>query len=237
LLGTPSVANNAASLTASFSLGTHSLVAAYAGDSNVSGSSGALSQIVTPAASNTVLVASVNPAFVEQPVTFTILVTPRFSGTPTGKVSLYKGKVFVANLALNNGQAAYTMDFDAGSFNLTAAYAGDSNFLPSSSAPLKEVVKKVPTAVSLVSSANPAPPGQAVTFTATVSSVEGAPPDGELVTLKDGSVTIGSGPLLAGQATFTTSSLPTGRHLIKAYYSGDSNFVAGKSSTLTEKIQ
>jgi hypothetical protein len=51
----------------------------------------------------TVLVSSLNPAYVGQPVTFTISVVPSFSGTPTGTAILYKGSTKFATLALSNG--------------------------------------------------------------------------------------------------------------------------------------
>lgn len=85
-------------------LGSHPLSASYSGDANVNGSnSAALVQVVNRAPTTTVLVSSLNPAYVGQPVTFTISVVPSFSGTPTGTAILYKGSTKFATLALSNG--------------------------------------------------------------------------------------------------------------------------------------
>jgi hypothetical protein len=77
-----------------------------------------------------------------------------------------------------------------------------------------------------------------VTFTATVTdSTPGSTgtPTG-IVTFKDGNATIGTGTLVAGVATFSTSSLSLGSHPISAVYSGDLNFTGSASSALTETV-
>jgi Bacterial Ig-like domain (group 3) len=71
-----------------------------------------------------------------------------------------------------------------------------------------------------------------VTFTATVTSMYGVIPDGEVVTFYDGTTQIGSGTTSGKVATFTTSALPVATHTIKATYSGDATF---KSSSGTVK--
>src|SRR5713226_4005739 len=58
----------------------------------------------------------------------------------------------------------------------------------------------------LSSSANPSVFGQSVTFTATVSSAADSAPTGT-VGFSDGGISLGTGTLASGQATFTTSSL------------------------------
>ena len=82
--------------------------------------------------------------------------------------------------------------------------------------------------VGLTSSVNPSSPGQSVTFTATVTPVAPAPgtPSGT-VTFLDGTTTLGTGPVTLdanGQATYTTSSLSPGLHVITASYGGDTSF-------------
>jgi hypothetical protein len=54
------------------------------------------------------------------------------------------------------------------------------------------------TTTTLVSSLNPSVVGQAVTFTATVSSTAGTPPNGETITFKNGSAVLGTAPLNGG---------------------------------------
>ena len=93
----------------------------------------------------------------------------------------------------------------------------------------------VATTVTLSSSPDPSQSGQTVTFTAIVSSSNGAPPDGEPVTFEDGSTKLGTGNLSGGIATFTTSMLTAGTHTITAAYGGDQNF-SSSSASLTQTV-
>ena len=99
----------------------------------------------------------------------------------------------------------------------------------------------VPAAVktTMTSSLNPSTAGQAVTFTATVTSDYGQIPDAEVVTFilpgpNNGTVKV-SVPLVASVASYTTSSLPvtstTGR-TAKAAYLGDVFFHARTGSVM-----
>jgi len=85
-----------------------------------------------------------------------------------------------------------------------------------------------PTTTTLLSSLNPSLVGQAVTFTAKVSSTSGTIPDGELVTFYDGTTALTSVALADETATFTTSSLSAKAHTIKAAYAGDAFFKPSK---------
>ena len=92
------------------------------------------------------------------------------------------------------------------------------------------------TTVTLASSQNPSTFGQAVTFTATVTSSGGGTPTG-MVTFKDGASTLGTGALNgAGVATFTTSTLALGSHPITAVYGGDGSFASSTSATLIQSV-
>jgi len=95
---------------------------------------------------------------------------------------------------------------------------------------------KRPTTTTLTSNPNPSSFGQTVTFTATVTSKVGAPPDGETVTFRKGSKALGTGSLSGGSATFTTSTLPVGSDLITAVYGGDSNFLGSTSKALKQVV-
>jgi hypothetical protein len=92
------------------------------------------------------------------------------------------------------------------------------------------------TTTALVSSLNPSPVGQAITFTATVSSSAGAPPNGEIVTFYNGTAVLGTAPLSGGTASLTTSSLPVGTFTITASYAGDANFAASTSPGLRQVV-
>jgi ELWxxDGT repeat protein len=85
----------------------------------------------------------------------------------------------------------------------------------------------VPRSPAVSSSPNPSGFGEAVTFTASLTNGLGPPPTGS-VDFKEGNtdLTPGGVSLIAGQATFSISSLGVGSHTITALYSGDSNFPA-----------
>jgi len=92
------------------------------------------------------------------------------------------------------------------------------------------------TTTTLTSSPNPSTHGQAVTFTAVVTSGLGPPPDGEIVTFKKGTTVLGTGTLSGGPASFTTSTLPVGTNYIKAVYGGDSNFAGSTSKAVAQVV-
>jgi probable HAF family extracellular repeat protein len=90
--------------------------------------------------------------------------------------------------------------------------------------------------VTLSSSTNPSAVGEAVTFTAKITSVAGPPPNGEQVTFKSGSTVLGTSMLSAGIATFQTSTLTQGTHTITATYAGDANYASAKSPALSQVV-
>jgi len=236
-LGSGGVSGNVASLTTSgLAIGTHSITAVYSGDSNFTGgTSNTLSQVVTKATTTTSLVSSMNPSVSGKPVTFTAVVSSP-AGTPTGKVKYLNGTTVLATLALTSGSAKYTTSkLPPGANSITAVYGGDSNNNSSTSAPVNQFVLAA-TTTTLTSSPNPSAYGQAVTFTAAVSSSVGSPPDGETITFKQGATVLGTGTLSGGTASFTTSVLPVGTDYIKAVYSGDSNFAASTSKAVSQVV-
>lgn len=88
--------------------------------------------------------------------------------------------------------------------------------------------------VTLSSSANPQSYGGSVTFTAVVTP--GTPTPTGTVTFFDGPSTIGSRPLINGQATFATSTLAAGTHTITASYGGDA-YLTGNTGPLNSNPQ
>jgi len=98
------------------------------------------------------------------------------------------------------------------------------------------VSNQSPTTTTLISSLNPSFVGQAVTFTATVTSTAGTPPNGETITFYEGSAVLGTAALSAGTAFLTTSSLSAGTFTITASYPGDTTFAASTSSGLQQVV-
>jgi len=241
-LGTVAVSGNEASFsTSGLTVGSHSLTAAYSGDTNFTGSTSAvLSQTVNKATSTTGVVSSLNPSLVSQTVTFTATVSGQYGGTPTGTVTFKQGATILGTVALSNGQASYSVTYTTnGTRSITATHSGDGNFLGSTSATLSQVVNKVSTTTAITSSSNPSSVKLAVTFTATVTSTNTSlalsSPSGT-VTFRNGSTTLGTGTLSGGVATFTTSSLPAGTQLITATYGGDTNYTGSVSPKLSQVV-
>ena len=172
------------------------------------------------------LASSVNPSFPGQNVVLTAVVTatPPVAGTPTGTVIFKVSGKVIGSGSLSNGQVSTSIStLSVGSQLITATYSGNSTF-GIASATLTQVVSNE-AAVALVSSADPASVGQSVTFTATVTaSVKGTGSPTGTMAFADGAASLGVVTLSNGQATYTTSTLAAGLHVVTAVYSGDSNF-------------
>jgi hypothetical protein len=90
-------------------------------------------------------------------------------------------------------------------------------------------VAKAPVVISTTLSTTSIAFGLNVTMTANVVSTTTGTPTGT-VTFLDNGTTIGTGNLTNGVASFVTSSLQPGNHVIVAFYGGDTNFVANTAS-------
>jgi large repetitive protein len=215
----------------------HLISATYTGDLNEAGStSDTLTEYIQDH-SKTTLTTSGSPSYVGQPVTFTAMVTSYFGSVPDGElVTFYDGTTTLGTVTLAGGMANYTTSsLAAKSHHINATYSGDSMFL-TSTGHLLQVMNKYPTTTTLDSSPNPAPHGQPVTITATVSSSGSGMPAGK-VTFKDGAIGIGTAVLSGGVAKLTKSKLVVGTHPITAQYLGDSVSDKSTSTVLNQVVQ
>ena len=223
-------------MTAALAVGTHSITAVYAGDTDDFGStSAAIQQVVQDATTGTALTASANPSVAGAKLTLTAAVTVTAgAGVPTGTVNFYSGSVLLGAGTLNGGGVATysTSSLAVGTYSLTAVYEGDTNNSGSTSSALLLSVIQATTSVKLAASSLAITVTTPVTLTATVTGT-GAVPTGT-VTFKDGATAIGSGTLNSGGiATLTTSSLAVGSHSITAVYAGDKNNEGETSAAVT----
>jgi hypothetical protein len=122
-----------------------------------------------------------------------------------------------------------------GSGQVVASYAGDSNYLPSTSAAVTLTAPQGPSKVTVAASSNPAPYGTSETLTATVSG-SGLTPTGS-VTFYDGAGQLTTSSLTNGVATYVTSNFAVGSHSITANYPGDANYTASTSAAIKLVIQ
>jgi Big-like domain-containing protein/putative Ig domain-containing protein len=119
---------------------------------------------------------------------------------------------------------------------LTASNGVGSNAVQNFTLTVIANLAKFPTTTMLASTPNPSFHGQAVVFTATVSSSGGTPPDGELITFNNGGTTLGTAPLSGGTASLPISSLPVGTSTIKASYAGDASYSASTSAGVQQVV-
>jgi sugar lactone lactonase YvrE len=236
------VSGGAAALTIpSMTRGSHSLTAVYSGDASnaASTSTPALIQVIKQA-TTLGLASSLNPSVVTANVTFTATLSG-FLGTPVGTVTFTDGG---ANLTIVNLSAAGTATYSTtslvpGPHSILGTYSGDGANMDGPSNVVTQTVNKADTTTLITTTNSSITVGSAVTFTASVASNGGPAPSGA-VTFKDGAVSIGSGNLVSGVATLTTSALAPAEaatpHSITAVYVGDGSNATSTSPILSETV-
>ena len=245
--GTASLGNvplgggNAATLsTSALSPGTHTLTAMYSGDAaHNPATSNAVAEVISGAPSSVGLVATPSPTFAFQPITLSAKVASavapggaQFAGVVTFSSN---GAVLGSATASPAGIATLTVNtLGAGTYTLTVAFAGNTSFAASSSAPVSELVVADASATTLQVSPNPARQQQGITYSIGVAGM-GTPhaPTGP-VTLLDGTIVIGTGMLDArGNLTGTLNTLAPGVHLLTALYGGSPDFTPSTSTPVS----
>jgi Bacterial Ig-like domain (group 3)/Chitobiase/beta-hexosaminidase C-terminal domain/NHL repeat len=239
--GTLNGAGVATFTTSTLAIGTYSLTAQYRGNSTYSTStSTSVSETVNANPSTTLLSLSPNPAIAGQSVTLTAAVSVG-SGqpTPTGTVTFLNGAAVLGAGTLNgSGVATYTTStLSAGSYALSAQYNGNGNFSASSTTTTTETVSTVSSATQLTVSPNPSIAGQTITLTAVITGGGGGILPTGVVTFLNGSTILGTGTVISGVASYSTSSLAYGSYTLTAQYSGDGNFLASNSSPVSQTVQ
>jgi Bacterial Ig-like domain (group 3)/Concanavalin A-like lectin/glucanases superfamily len=199
----------------------------------------------TPARVEDVTMAPDNVPFLGQYPAVNEQVSVTVNGVSTPSV-IGKFGAFTANID--------TSQLAVGSYPITYQFKGDSVLTSATDATTKLTVTSLASVTTLTSSLNPSTLGQAVTFTATVTSSGGTPAG--TVTFYDGTTPLGTGmpahpvvernlPLGASslrlgennlQATFTTSSLAVGTHSITASYGGSAAFSPSTSAPLIQTV-
>ena len=123
----------------------------------------------------------------------------------------------------------------AGSHSVTAKYAGSIYYAASTSSPLTQVMNLPATTTYLTPSPNPVAYGQSLTLVASVQPPGSGSATGT-VTFLDGATALGTATVASNTAQLSISSLSVGSHTLTAKYSGDSNFAASTSTSVTETV-
>jgi len=185
---------------------------------------------------STRFISSLNPSIYGQPVTWTATVTSSGSVTPTGTVHFTWSGHTIGSATLNSsGVATLTRsNLVAATYPLTAVYAGDAANLGSTSTFVNQVVFQATSKAALTSSPNPSTQGQAVTFTAKITSPTVIPTGP--VTFTAGTTVLGTAQLSGGKAKLVISSLSVGSTKVTVKYNGDSN-IAKSSASVIQTVQ
>jgi MYXO-CTERM domain-containing protein len=193
---------------------------------------------VAPAATTVVLASSANPAVFGQSITLTATATAA-GGTPTGSIAFKEGATTLGTVAMVGGVATLTKaDFTTGAHTITAEYAGGGGFGAGTSSALTQSVNVASTTSTIVSSRNPSPLSEVVTFTMNVTPAVpgGGTPQGT-VNFTDNGLLIGTSTLdIVGKTSFATSGLGVGTHSIVATYEGTANYATSASLPLAQEI-
>jgi len=183
----------------------------------------------------TTISSSLNPSVYGQSVILTASVVSTGPTVPTGTVKFQNGSTALGTATLSGGTAVLIKtNLPAGSLPITATYNGDSDSAKSTSTSFTQVIKPASTVTTITSSLNPSSQGQMVTFTARVSSPTTHVTGTVEVTM--GPTILGTVPLITGKATFTTGTLPTGKHPITANYEGTTN-INRSTASLIQTVQ
>ena len=163
-------------------------------------------------------------------VTFTAKLTGS-GAPPSGIVAFRDGRSALGIGMLNSSGTAdlSTNPLVAGTYSITAAYEGDSNYLPATSPALAMWVPYLTPAVTVTPSSTGITTAQALTVTVGVSGGAGNPTPAGSVTLTGGSYASVAFALAGGLATIDVpaGSLPEGTDTVTASYTPD----AGSLST------
>ena len=214
--------------------GSYTLTASYPGDPNFASSQSSPSTItVTRATSTTVLALPAGPVIYgdEQTATLTVTVSPAYSGTPTGTVTIKSAGVKVCTITLTGGAGTCSLSptkFSAGKHRLqAAAYHGDAMFSPSSTVKTLAVTQaKSKTSLTLSAPTVPYGKERSLKFQVSVTPEFAGTPGGTVI-IVSGQTTLCIVTLSGGNAECSPpspTSLKVGKHTITAAYQGDINY-------------
>ncbi|MGJ7583432.1 Ig-like domain-containing protein, partial [Variovorax sp. RHLX14] len=137
----------------------------------------------------------------------------------------YRNGAFIGTGTVVDGVATLTVsNLPLGESEIMATYSGDVNYSGAASSTFPGVLastQATPTTTSLTTSQTSVAYGAPITLTATVASTLGTPLATGSVDFYSGSQLLGTGAIVNGQASLTTTQLPLGIANLRAVYQGD----------------
>ncbi len=222
-------------------VGPNTITGTFTGDGNYTGGALVTVETITAATSGASLAANPNPATFGAPVTLTERIAPIGGTCPAGPATFLNGGVSIGTgtISLVGGSCVATLTtstLPVGTDSITATVTASGGFQAISSGPVSVTINKVPaTGDTLTTNPNPSTFGQPVAITETLPTVGGVAPTGS-VTFFDNGTSIGTGSVINGVATITTSTLPEGTDPITATYTGDGNYATVTSGPVNQVV-
>jgi hypothetical protein len=226
IVATPFSGNVAGLNTSTLSVGTHIIVASYAGDANDPAiTSGVHVLIITPV--QLTAVANTVDLLYGQAI-------PALSGTLAGVLPQDVGKVtasFASTASSTSSPGTYPI-----SVTLTGSAAGNYTVVLGAASG-SVIIAKAPTQTTLNASSATPNLGSPITFTAVAASTTTGATTGT-VNFYNGTALLNTSPIQMsnGTAALTLSTLSLGAQSITAVYNGDTNFLTSTSNALTETV-
>jgi len=234
-------ANGKASLTNSYAVGAHSIVAVYSGSGVYQTSTSAphaltVAPVVVEENTTTTLVGP-STGSTGEALSFTASVS---TGAAGGTVQFKEGgRDLGSPVPVDaSGKATTTPTFNvAGEYSITAVFSGSGNYLGSTSN-AQTVNVKAPAPTDQQTQTVLTVPADAKTGTAVGLSVTVTPtPVGGTVQFKDGSGNLGSPvPVVEGKASIMHEFASVGTHDITAVYSGATGFLTSTSAAQSVSV-
>ena len=246
-LGTCTLSAGSCTLTVStIPVGVQTITASYPGDTNYNAATATVAQTVTKV-TPTVTVATTSTPIVGASFTLAVRVTGPIGTTPSGLVT-----VVAVNKATNASKTLGTCTLTsgtcnvlvaanilaAGSYAITATYAGDTNFNTASNSPaLNFAFSNISLAVT--TSAASTSYRTVLTFTGTLTKIgTTANPTGTITfttLINNSTVTLGACTVVFATCSITYGTLPVGSYTVTGTYSGDSLYTTA-SNTVAQVV-
>ena len=209
--------------------GTRNITANYSGDSTHLSSSATEGHTFSAAATTTVITSDTpDPSTIGTALSVAVSVSSSF-GTPAGTVTISDGAgaSCIATLAAGSGSCSITPTV-AGARNITADYAGSTDYQSSSAGEAHTFSTAATTTTITSDSPDPSPVGSPLTVGVSVTSSFGTPAG--TVTVDDGAGATCIATLSGGTGSCNLTATATGSRNITATYSGSATHSASSAT-------